>query len=138
SWLYIGDVSIGQPSEFAKIAVVIMLAKVLASRNDAPRTLGDLWRPALVVAVPWVLIMLQPDLGTGLVFVGIFFAMLYWAGTRWQLLVMAASPVVSLVLAFNTPLWGAWFILLILLLYRTRPYIVESATVVAANLVFGV
>jgi rod shape determining protein RodA len=138
SWLYIGDVSIGQPSEFAKIAVVVMLAKVLASRNDPPRTLGDLWRPALVVGVPWLLIMLQPDLGTGLVFVGIFFAMLYWAGTRWQLLVMAASPVVSLVLAFNTPLWGAWFIFIIVLLYRTRPYFIESVAVVAANLVFGV
>ncbi len=138
SWLYIGDVSIGQPSEFAKIAVVIMLAKALASRSDAPRTLFELWRPALVVAVPWLLIMLQPDLGTGLVFVGIFFAMLYWAGTSWHILLLAASPVVSLVLAFSTQLWGAWFIFVILLLYWTKSGAVQNVVVVTANLVTGV
>ncbi|MCC7196246.1 MAG: rod shape-determining protein RodA [Gemmatimonadaceae bacterium] len=138
SWLYLGDVSIGQPAEIAKVAVVMMLAKVLASRSDAPRTLADFWRPALVVGVPWMLVMLQPDLGTGLVFIGILFAMLYWAGTRWQLLVMAASPVVSLALAFNTPLWGAWFVFIIALIYKTRPYMLESVAVVGANLAFGV
>ncbi|HVZ48708.1 MAG TPA: rod shape-determining protein RodA [Gemmatimonadaceae bacterium] len=137
SWIYIGDVSIGQPSELAKIAVVLMLAKVLA-RGDAPKTLPELWKPAVVVAVPWVLIMLQPDLGTGLVFIAIFFAMLYWAGASWQLLVMVASPVVSLALAFSTRLWGAWFILIVLLIYWSRPHIGESVAVVAANLAFGV
>jgi rod shape determining protein RodA len=137
SWIYIGDVSIGQPSELAKIAVVLMLAKVLA-RGDAPKTLPELWKPALVVAVPWLLIMLQPDLGTGLVFIAIFFAMLYWAGASWQLLVMVASPVVSLALAFSTRLWGAWFILIVLLIYWARPHIGESIAVIAANLAFGV
>lgn len=138
SWLYIGGASLGQPSELAKVAVVLMLARVLATRGDAPRTLFELWKPAMVVAVPWTLVMMQPDLGTGLVFVGIFFAMLYWAGTAWQLLVLAASPVVSLVLAFSTQLWGAWFIALLLLVYWARPYLVESVLVVAANLVMGV
>lgn len=137
SWIYIGDVSIGQPSELAKITVVLMLAKVLA-RGDAPRTIWQLWRSAVVVAVPWVLIMLQPDLGTGLVFIAIFFAMLYWSGASWPLLVMVASPVVSLALAFSTRLWGAWFILVLLLLYWVRPQVGESIAVVTANLVFGV
>ena len=138
SWVCIGGQTIGQPSELAKIAVVIMLAKALSSRSEAPRSLFDLWQPALVVAVPWVLIMLQPDLGTGLVFVGIFFAMLFWAGTNWRLLVLAASPAISLVLAFSTQLWGAWFIALILLVYWTKPFIGESIAVVAANLATGV
>ncbi|MBM4194900.1 MAG: rod shape-determining protein RodA [Gemmatimonadetes bacterium] len=138
SWLYIGDVSIGQPSELAKLAVVIALARVLSQRGEAPKSLFDLWQPALVVAVPWVLIMMQPDLGTGLVFIGFFFAMLYWAGTPWHLLVLAASPGVSLVLAFNTGLWGAWFTLVVALVIWSKPYLVESIATVAANLVFGV
>ena len=71
---------LGQPSELAKIAVVLMLAKVLAANREAPKSLVDLWKPALVVVIPWLLIMPQPDLGTGIVFVGIFFAMLFWAG----------------------------------------------------------
>ena len=61
SWLAIGGFRIGQPSEIAKIVVVLMLAKVLAARRDAPKSLVDLWQPALVVGIPWLLIMAQPD-----------------------------------------------------------------------------
>lgn len=138
SWLAIGGVRLGQPSELAKIAVILMLARILASRKVAPRSLMDLWQPALAVAIPWVLIMRQPDLGTGIVFVGIFFAMLFWAGASWQLLVLVASPVVSLILAFSTGLWGAWFLVLIALVLWYRPYLVEGVAVVLANVVTGV
>ncbi|MFA5942819.1 MAG: rod shape-determining protein RodA [Candidatus Paceibacterota bacterium] len=138
SWLAIGGVRLGQPSELAKIAVILMLARILASRKVAPRSLMDLWQPALAVAVPWILIMRQPDLGTGIVFVGIFFAMLFWAGASWQLLVLVASPVVSLILAFSTGLWGAWFLVLIALVLWYRPYLVEGVAVVLANVVTGV
>jgi rod shape determining protein RodA len=82
--------------------------------------------------------MKQPDLGTGMVLVGVFFAMLYWCGVSWQLLVFAASPAVSLVLAFSTGLWGAWFLLLLALVVRFRPYVVESVAIVALNVAMGV
>ena len=58
SWLAIGGVKVGQPSELAKIAVVLMLARVLSARKDAPTSLLDLWRPALVVGIPWLLPLL--------------------------------------------------------------------------------
>jgi rod shape determining protein RodA len=101
SWLAIGGHRLGQPAELAKITVVLMLAKVLSANKEAPKSLVDLWKPALVVGVPWLLIMLQPDLGTGIVFIGIFFGMLFWSGISWRLLVLIASPVISLVLAFG-------------------------------------
>ena len=137
SWLAIGGFRLGQPSEIAKIVVVLMLAKVLAARRDAPKSLFDLWQPALVVGVPWLLIMLQPDLGTGLVFIGIFFAMLFWSGCSWQLLVLVASPGISLVLAVNTTMWGAWFVMLIALVIWYKPYVVEGVLVILANLAMG-
>lgn len=138
SWLAIGGVRLGQPSELAKIATVLMLAKVLAPRREAPATLFELWKPMLVVAIPWALIMNQPDLGTGMVLVGIFFAMLFWAGASWTLLLLVASPAVSLVLAFSTGLWGAWFLLLLAVVIRWRPYVVEGVAIVLANVVMGV
>jgi rod shape determining protein RodA len=138
SWLAIAGVKLGQPSELAKIATVLMLAKVLASRKDAPKSLLELWRPAVVALIPWLLIMAQPDLGTGLVFIGIFFAMLFWSGASWQILVLAASPAVSLVLAVNTTIWGAWFLMLIALVLWYKPYIAEGVFVVVANVVMGV
>ncbi len=137
-WITIGHVRLGQPSELAKLTVALMLAKVLASRREAPKSLVDLVKPALVVAVPWVLVMMQPDLGTGMVFLGIFFAMLFWAGVSAPLLLLAASPAISLVLAFSTKLWGAWFLIFVAIVLMYKPYMVEGVALVIANVVMGV
>jgi rod shape determining protein RodA len=71
-WIYIGSYSF-QPSEFMKLFLVIALAKYL---HDDPksegRTLRDLVGPALITAVPTALVMLQPDLGTGLILLLVF------------------------------------------------------------------
>ncbi|MEO7362776.1 MAG: rod shape-determining protein RodA [Gemmatimonadaceae bacterium] len=138
SWLSIGGHRIGQPAELAKIATVLMLSRVLAAKREAFRSLFDMWRPLLVVGIPWALVMLQPDLGTGLGFIGICFAMLFWAGTPWQLLVMLASPGVSLVLAFSTGIWGAWFFLLVALVFWYRVWLWEGVLLVLINAVVGI
>ena len=137
-WLTIGGVRLGQPAELAKPVTALMLARVLTQRREQPKSLLDLWQPVLVVAVPWVLIMLQPDLGSGLAFIGILFAMLFWAGVPWQMLALLASPAVSLVLSFNTALWGAWFLLLVALVVWYKPFLAEGITLVVANVVMGV
>jgi rod shape determining protein RodA len=138
SWLAIGGVRIGQPSELAKITVVLALAKVLSSFKEPPKSLLELWKPALLVALPWALIMKQPDLGTGIVFVGFAFAMLFWSGVSWPLLVLVASPVVSLILSFSTAWWGAWFLLLIALVLWYKPYLYEGVFLTVINVIFGV
>ena len=138
SWLAIGGVRIGQPAELAKITVVLMLAQVLAARRDSPTSLLDLWKPAMVVAVPWLMIMAQPDLGSGIAFIGIFFAMLYWSGVAWPLLLLLASPAISLVLSFSTGLWGAWFLVLLALVLYYRPFLVEGIVLMLANVATGV
>ena len=67
-----------------------------------------------------MIIMLQPDLGTGIVFIGIFFAMLFWSGVAWPLLLLIASPAISLILSFSVGLWGAWFFILLALVLWYR------------------
>jgi rod shape determining protein RodA len=136
-WIGFGGFRL-QPSEFAKIAVALMLAKVLASYRVAPRTLLELVKPGIVVLIPWLLVMRQPDLGTGLVFIGMFFAMLFWAGVSGTLLLFAASPVISLVLAGSTGLWAAWFILLLVVVWLHKPYVVEGVTLIVANVMMGI
>jgi rod shape determining protein RodA len=138
SWLTIGSQRIGQPSELAKIATVLLLARVLASRKEAPASLFQLWQPALIIIVPWLLILKQEDLGTAIVFVGVLFSMLFWSGVRWQLLLFLASPAISLVLAGSTGLWGMWFIALTILVVTYRPYLAEGVTIVLANVAAGV
>jgi rod shape determining protein RodA len=138
SWITIGGHRLGQPVELAKITVVLMLAKVLAERKEAPKSLLELWKPAMVVGIPWLLVMAQPDLGSGIVFIGIAFAMLFWSGVPWPLLLLIASPAVSLVLAFSTKLWGAWFLLLLALVLWYKPYLAEGVVLVVLNVLMGV
>ncbi|NUQ12149.1 MAG: rod shape-determining protein RodA [Gemmatimonadaceae bacterium] len=136
-WIGVGRFRI-QPAELAKIAVALMLAKVLASYRVTPRSLIELIKPAVVVLVPWALVMAQPDLGTGLVFIGLFFSMLFWAGVPGPLLLLAASPIISLVLAGSTGLWAAWFLLLLAVVWWYKPYVVEGVALVIANVMMGV
>ncbi|MEK7403098.1 MAG: rod shape-determining protein RodA [Gemmatimonadota bacterium] len=138
SWIVIGGMKLGQPSELAKITVVLMLGKLLSASKGPPKSLLDLWKPALVVGIPWLLIIGQPDLGTGIVFLGIFFAMLFWSGISWRLLLLLASPIVSLILGGVTQLWGSWFLLLLALVIWYKPFPWEGAVFVAANVLTGV
>ena len=138
SWLAVGGVRLGQPAEIAKLATVLMLARWLAGRREGPVTLRELVYPCVIVGVPCFLVLLQPDLGSALVFIAILFAMLFWGGTKPALLVMLASPVIGLVLAFSTVVWGAWIVILFGLLLWWRPYVWEGLAVMLGNVAMGV
>lgn len=136
-WLAIGPIRI-QPSEVSKIGVILMLARVLGTWRESPKTLWVLWKPVLVVLLPMGLVMLQPDLGTALVFCSILLAMLFWAGTPLWTLFFLASPALGLFLSVSVWLWGAYFVILVLLLaYVYKPYLAEGAAILVANVIAG-
>ena len=136
-WLAIGPIRI-QPSEFAKIGVIMMLARVLGSWREAPRTLWALWKPIGVVMLPMGLVMLQPDLGTGLVFGSILIGMLFWAGTPQPTIFFLVSPVIGLFLSISWWIWGIYFVLLgLALAFLYKPYLSEGVTIMVANFVAG-
>ncbi len=138
SWIRIGPLGF-QPSEIAKIATVLVLARLLSQREEPLSSLRDFVAPAALVGLPLALVMLQPDLGTAMAFGGILFAMLYWAGAPVALLLLVASPVAGLVLSFDTKIWS-WYMVAVavfLYLYRYRLFLFESVAVVLANLAAG-
>jgi cell division protein FtsW len=97
-WLSLGALDF-QPSELAKLAVVLWLAALLA-RGGAPRTLAALARPVgVVVLAVCALVLLEPDLGTATVIAVIATAMLVAAGTPIRVLTGAVSLTVALTLA---------------------------------------
>lgn len=101
SWLVLGGMSL-QPSELAKLAVVVGMALVVAERAEWRRRslvgLPDVLAMVLIAGVPAALIMMQPDLGTMLVLSATVFGVLAAAGTprRW-LALLAAGGVVAAV-----------------------------------------
>ncbi len=138
SWLAIGGIRIGQPVELAKLATIFLLARYLSSLREPPKTLRGLITPLLIAGAPLLLVMAQPDLGSAIVFVGILFAMLFWTGVSPRLLLLLASPAVSLLLAADTRWWGAWMLLLFLLLVLWRAYVSEGVLIYLVNSAMGV
>jgi rod shape determining protein RodA len=92
-WIRFGPVGM-QPSEFAKLAVVLGLARYLMYRDSYRQLLG-LCVPLTLVMVPLVLVLKEPDLGTSLVFLPVTFAMLCAAGARKRHLVLLLAMAVA-------------------------------------------
>jgi len=75
-WISLGPLGTFQPSEPAKLILAISIAAVLC--KSTYDRLQDLWKPLVVVAVPALLILKQPDLGTSLVVLAILSAQLFF------------------------------------------------------------
>jgi len=131
-WLDLGPLKF-QPSELAKIATVLVLARRLDDPKLNLRRFKH-WFPAvLLTAVPFALVAKEPDLGTSLSFPIILVAMFFWAGIPIQQLVLALSPVLNVVLFLVTgSLW--WFGgLLAILLAVFRPRLPTLIVVLLMN-----
>jgi rod shape determining protein RodA len=99
-WINVGGI-VFQPSEFAKIALVIVLAKYFSDHGESNEyRLRDLWGPFLLIIIPCVLIAKQPDLGSSLVLVIIAFSIVLFVKIKWSSLAilivttLAAAPFV--------------------------------------------
>jgi rod shape determining protein RodA len=84
-WIAIGPFVL-QPSEFAKVIIIVTFAHFLANKEGRLNTIGDLIPAFAFVGFPLLLILMQPDLGTSLVFIAIMFGMLFMAGANPKLL----------------------------------------------------
>jgi rod shape determining protein RodA len=125
-----------QPSEFAKVGFIITLAAIL--HNRPIQQPFDIAKSLSVMILPWVLIFIQPDLGTALVFAAITLGMLYWGGAKIAWLLLMGSPLVSMIL-FNVyiPAWLAWVGLMGVTAWQTLPWLrlISAIAAVVINLV---
>lgn len=103
-WIPLGPLGQFQPSEFAKIAIVVTLARHLTDRPGPYTSVRDLLPFLAHIAVPMILIFRQPDLGTAMVYGAIFAGMLYAGGARRRDLALLGVGAVAI-----APL--AWHIL---------------------------
>lgn len=75
-----------QPSEFGKIAIIIALAKLFSTRKKPIRTLRELFPVLMYVGLPLILIILQPDVGTALVYAFVFAVLILISGTNFRII----------------------------------------------------
>jgi rod shape determining protein RodA len=99
SWIDFGSFYI-QPSEFAKIALILTMARVMAKKKDEGEGflhVKDLIPVFFQLVIPMALIIDQPDFGTAMVFIAIVFGMLFAAGINYKILLGAAGAAVAAV-----------------------------------------
>lgn len=98
SWIGSSQLSF-QPTEPAKLMVIIALAAFWSKHGDEPSPWKSVFISLVILAVPLGLVMLQPDFGSGMVMIGIWLVMSLVANTRWVqygLLTLLGAPVVVL------------------------------------------
>lgn len=135
-WITIAGFNL-QPSEFAKLGAIITIAALLSDRPAS--TIPAALRVMVVVAVPWMLVFLEPNLGTSLVFAAITMGMLYWGNAHPGWLLLLLSPVISAIL-FNIslPFWFGWIAIVGVVGWRSLPwYRLGTFGAVVINLVSG-
>lgn len=135
-WLKIGPMRL-QPSEFAKIATVLALARYLSTNNRQIDHLKHLVMVFALVLIPFALIVKQPDLGTSLVFLALIVPMLYMAGVSWFVLFVLLPPALTMIVAFNNYAFIAWLIIIFIILIFTRQKLYLKLFVIIQNIVVG-
>jgi rod shape determining protein RodA len=95
-WLSFGSISF-QPSEVAKIAVLLVMAKYFSERSGHQGyRLRDLWQVFLIIAIPSALIVKQPDLGTALLLVFASFSVILFVRVNWRSLALMIAAALAL------------------------------------------
>ncbi len=135
-WFSLGPVNF-QPSEFAKLAVLLALARFFAYTKLPPESKRRLALSFIMVAIPVGLILKQPDLGTSLVYFVLLFSLWFFSGLRPLYLVLIVSPLISMITAFHWLTWAIYLLLLLILLFVRRPALSFGVVVTMVNLAFG-
>lgn len=148
-WIAFNGIRI-QPSEFAKIGLLLALANYLSKRNVSLSKISSFIVPGILILIPFALVLKQPDLGTALVFCVMAFPMFYWAGMPLIEIFFVVSPAISIMLS-AIPLiiahgstasigvssaipWGIFFLVTCAALYAVRHRLLVTVGVVVANL----
>ena len=94
SWIYLGPIGF-QSSELAKVGTLLAVAQLLSSRHPNSSNVRYALAAVGLLMIPAVLIVLQNDTGTALVFVALVPIMLFWSGLPLNIVLLMVSPAVA-------------------------------------------
>lgn len=101
-WLVIGPIRM-QPSEFMKLGLVLAMARYFTKVNpERPLGFKELILPGIITMVPTIMVIVQPDLGTGMLLMFIFSMMIFYKRLKWKTIgTLGVIGVLSSVLMYN-------------------------------------
>ncbi|MDR2588518.1 MAG: rod shape-determining protein RodA [Spirochaetales bacterium] len=108
SWIGIWELGI-QPSEFCKVAMIVQLAHVLDKKNTQLRDLKFFALFFGIAALPMLLILIQPDLGTALVFIPVSIVMFFIAGAKTRHIAFVVLAGLLMIFFTILPYYGMYF-----------------------------
>ncbi len=137
SWLSIGSFGF-QPSEFAKLGTILMLAYWFGTKRRDINNLKDIGIGLLIGAVPILLILLEPDMGTAIVFITITVFLIFWSGiSLFGVFVVFSPGIVIFASLFGTHIFIAALILVVAALIYFKRNLFTSASVFVMNVAAG-
>jgi rod shape determining protein RodA len=135
-WIDIGPLGI-QPSEFSKWIVVIVLARYLSDYNLDLNKFSTLIIPIIVVIIPTVIVLKQPDLGSAIIILSSLIPMIYWSKVNPYFIFLLAGPLISILTAFHSISFTIWGISMLGILYVARPNLIRGVITYFSFLLLG-
>ncbi len=135
-WLDFGIAYI-QPSEFAKIALVLALSRFLISRKDKKDDSITILISISIFLIPFFLVFIQPDLGTSILYLILFLLILFFNETNYVLLFIILTPFLSIIFSFFPLIWIVYIFLIPFILYYSKVNFLTIIKVFFVNIFFG-
>ena len=129
-----------QPSEFAKIALILSVANYLSVKGNSTGNILDIGKLTVIFLCPFILIFLQPDIGTALTLMILYFGLLYWAGADlyfgFFMSAFVTMFIISLTASTTAVLVVGGITAIVLLLFRKKIYIYIISLMIIVGVAF--
>lgn len=137
SWLNFGPIGL-QPAEFAKIGMIFGVSYFLSRRNTDIESFKDILFTLGIGLLPVLLIFLEPDMGTSLVFIGTILVLIYWKGiSLFGLFVVLSPGIVAAASVFGSIYFIIMLVIVALALFLFKKDIFFSGSIFAVNIGAG-
>jgi len=136
-WIVISGFSF-QPSELGKLLLVFTLARFISDFQGKINPIKFLMISLSLALLPCLIIFIQPDFGTAIVYAFIVLPMLYWGGVRPFHLFSIIAPFLSIISAFDLTYFSIWMLIFIIIIYVNRPKVFYASMNFLLNIFCGI
>ena len=141
SWLVIGPLNL-QTSELMKVATILAVANYLTSRRDiSAENLRSALTAVILILIPTILVVMQNDAGTAIVFLALIPVMLFWSGLPYGVSLFIISPAIIGYLSVIEWYWGlvaAVILTLIIFMVQRRTWLTFASLICGILIIIGV